>query len=199
MVDTERDALKYHQNGELYFETTDFNKAKQKYIRYFKLSSGDETGSANTYEHYATCLASQFRFAEAIIKYRKALQFEPRFTRAIAGWGLCLLKMGKYDDAIQKFNKAIEIVHKHPFAIISIILCLFLKKEDEKALQLLKIAKAESIEQVFISAIRSYRREAFNLGKRLSQATSQDEISLIQEQKQGIKRLLNLLEGKQDA
>lgn len=197
MVDAQRDALKYHQKGEFSFHTFDYNKAKQRYIRYFKLNSIDETALANTYDHYATCLASQFRFSEAIIKYRKAIQLEPKLTQAYTGWGLCLLKMGKYDDAIQKFNKAIEKMPKHPLAILSIILCLFLKKEDEKALKLFQIVNAETIEQILLSSGRSYRREALMLEKRLGQATSQEDITLIQEQKQGIKRLLDLLEGKQ--
>jgi len=54
-------------------------------------------------------LYEQKRSDEAIAKFQKAIELDPKLALAYNNWGSVLDNKGKYDEAIAKFRKAIEL------------------------------------------------------------------------------------------
>jgi len=54
-------------------------------------------------------LDDQNKYAEAIVKFQKAIELDPKFAMAYNNWGYALDDRNKYDEAIVKFQKAIDL------------------------------------------------------------------------------------------
>jgi Tfp pilus assembly protein PilF len=54
-------------------------------------------------------LEEQKKYDEAIAKYRKAIELDPKSALAYDDWGSVLDEQKKYDEAIAKYQKAIEL------------------------------------------------------------------------------------------
>ena len=66
-------------------------------------------GNLRAYYSLGNALAGCGRVDEAIVHYRKALEFEPDFAQAHNNLGLALARRGKIDEAIVQFQAALEI------------------------------------------------------------------------------------------
>jgi tetratricopeptide (TPR) repeat protein len=77
-------------------------------------------------------LYDQEKYDEAIAKYQKAIELDPKDTDPYSGWGTVLSRQRKYDEAIAKYQKAIELDPKdaYPYNGWGNVL-LNLKKYDE--------------------------------------------------------------------
>jgi superkiller protein 3 len=49
------------------------------------------------------------RYGEALEKYRKAIELDPKYAVAYFGWGYAWQKRERYAEAIKKYRKAIEL------------------------------------------------------------------------------------------
>ena len=54
-------------------------------------------------------LASQRRFAEAIVEYSKAARLNPKFTQAFYNMGLAYEELGQWKSAIRAYRRAIQL------------------------------------------------------------------------------------------
>mgnify|MGYP000716510643 CR=1 FL=1 len=55
-------------------------------------------------------LYNQGRYAQAVEAFRKAIQADPRFSRAYAWLGLAYVKLNQPRPALEAFRKVVEIV-----------------------------------------------------------------------------------------
>jgi len=194
-----REAFRYNDRGDYYFDRHDIKKAKLSYIRYCKLNYDDKETSALVYCNLAVCLYYQKQYQKAILHYQTSLLYDPNLHYAYNGWGSSLSNMGKFDEAIEKFQQALEIRPKYPLSRMNIVLALFLKKNDEEALKFFEKIKEDSDFNFFKENMRiRYEKEIEMLDLRISEAIDQDEIELIQERKKGVELLLILLSDKEE-
>jgi len=61
------------------------------------------------YNLWGILLSNQGNYEEAIVKYQKSINFNPRDARVFFNWGSVLSKQIKYDEAIDKFKIAIKL------------------------------------------------------------------------------------------
>ena len=54
-------------------------------------------------------LRAQGKYEEAIAKYQKATELDPKLAPAYNNWGNVLRAQGRYDEAEAKFQKAREL------------------------------------------------------------------------------------------
>lgn len=200
MVDIQDDSYNYLEHAELAVLLGDIPKAKLNFTRFAKLNAPfPEFLRAQTHCSWAECFSAEYKYPEAILKYRKALQINPKLFKAYNGWGVCLSKMGRYDDAIQIFKKAIEISDKNPVVVINVVLVLLLKGNEKEALESFTVATKKTSKIMLRSVISGFQDECQKLEKRVAEIENQDERVLVQERRKGIERLLNLLLEKQKA
>ena len=72
-------------------------------------NSTDHQVSARGYILLGDTLIQQNRPEEAIEKYRKAIELNPKFADVYTAWGAVLKKQGKPEEASEKFRKAAEL------------------------------------------------------------------------------------------
>jgi len=65
---------------------------------------------------WGNMLYDQKKYDEAIAKYQKAIELDPKSAAPYNGWGNVLYDQKKYDEAIAKYQKAIEFDPKSAFA-----------------------------------------------------------------------------------
>jgi Tfp pilus assembly protein PilF len=65
---------------------------------------------------WGNVLDDQKKYDEAIAKYQKAIELDPKYADAYNGWGTVLGDQKKPDEAIAKYQKAIELNPKIAFA-----------------------------------------------------------------------------------
>ena len=65
------------------------------------------------YTLWGMVLSKQGKLPEAIAKYQKAIEFDPKYPPPYTNWGNALAKQGKLTEAIAKYQKAIELDPKH--------------------------------------------------------------------------------------
>jgi tetratricopeptide (TPR) repeat protein len=65
---------------------------------------------------WGNVLSDQKKYDEAIAKYQKAIELDPKDAAPYNGWGNMLYGQKKYDEAIAKYQKAIELDPKSAFA-----------------------------------------------------------------------------------
>jgi len=196
MVDIGIEAEIYQDKGCAHFYKDEFNQAKLNYSRLIKLK--DDRKSA-IYFNWGVCQYYQKNYSQALRKYRLALQYDPNRSKAYNGWGSCLSNLGKFDEAIPKFHQALEIAPEYTLAHLNIVLAFFMKKEDEEALKYFENMKGKLdffSEQDEMNEIYNYEMGLLDL--RIFEATNSEEILLANERKQGVKRILNLLNEKDD-
>ena len=58
---------------------------------------------------WGLALDSQKKYDEAIAKFRKAIELDPKYAYPYNGWGFVLLNQKRYDEAIAKYQKALEL------------------------------------------------------------------------------------------
>jgi tetratricopeptide (TPR) repeat protein len=54
-------------------------------------------------------LNNQKKYGEAIAKYQKSIEIDPKFGAAYRNWGVTLVHLGKDAEAKEKFKKADEL------------------------------------------------------------------------------------------
>jgi len=194
-MNIKREALRFNDRGDYYFGNRDIKKAKLSYIRYCKLNHDDKKASARVYCNLALCFYYQKQYQKAILQYEISLLHNPELYYAENGLGSSLSNMGKFDEAIERFTKALKIQPDYLLAQMNIVLALFLKKNEVEALKYFEKVKADvNLGYCFKNHIRRiYEKEMEMLEMRISEATDQDEIVLIQERKIGVELLLKLL------
>ncbi len=69
------------------------------------------------FNKWGNVLSDQGKMDEAIAKYQKAIELDPKGVFPYDNWGRALLLQGKLDEAIAKYQKAIELDPKfaHPY------------------------------------------------------------------------------------
>ncbi len=195
MVDIQKEACRYNDKGDDFFNSHEIDKSKMNYIRYSKLNYKDDLTSGFTYCNWAGCLYYQKNYPKAIRKYQSALVFNPRLYHAYNGWGSSLSNMGRFDEAIEKFNLALEIYSSYTLTQLNIVLALLLKKNNEEALIYFEeIRRAYYFMSDRSTMVIRYKREIEMLEKRLEETKDEKEIVLIQERIKGVERLLDLLD-----
>ena len=64
---------------------------------------------AAAFSLWGLALHEQHRYDEAIAKYQKAIELDPKFAFAYDNWGVTLQEQHRYDEAIANYQKAIEL------------------------------------------------------------------------------------------
>jgi tetratricopeptide (TPR) repeat protein len=70
----------------------------------------------SAYIVWGNALAGQKRYDDAVAKYQKAIELDPKDPLAYNNWGIVLYGQKRYDDAVAKYQKAIELDPKDPRA-----------------------------------------------------------------------------------
>jgi len=98
---------------------------------------------------WGLALDSQKKYDEAIAKYQKAIEFDPKDAFAYNGWGFSLKNQKKYDEAIAKFRKAIELDPKYAYPYNGWGFVLLNQKRYDEAIA--KYQKALELDPKFAS------------------------------------------------
>ncbi len=198
MVDLEFEADKYSIVAERYANNGNLPRAHLKFTKFAKLNPNNPFLDPFTYCRWAECLSLQYKYPEAIKRYQRAIQINPKHFKAFNGWGVCLLKMGKYDDAKQKFNRALEISPKDWRTNLNIIIVLLLKGNEKEALELLKSFKEEANYYRLEGIKAEFQKEWMKIEDRIPKAKNKEEVSLIEEYIKAIRLFLKYLSSKQN-
>lgn len=98
----------------------------------------DDDPEANTL--WGIVLMSNGDYEGAKVKFKKAIDLNPKCTIAYNAWGSVLRKQKKFDSAIEKYEKAIELDKKLPWPFINLGNIYNEKKEFDKAIEMYKKA-----------------------------------------------------------
>jgi len=83
---------------------------------------------------WGNVLREQRKYDEAIAKYQKATELDPKYAAAYYDWGLVLHEQKKYDEAIAQYQKAIELDPKLALAYNNLGSVLYDQKKYDEAI-----------------------------------------------------------------
>jgi len=101
----------YNNNGELCYRQQNYEKAAANFklaVEVWDESHGKENLAA-AYSSWGTALENLGKHEEAIEKYRKAAEINPKDGTIYSNWGSVLGNIDKNEEAIDKYRKATEI------------------------------------------------------------------------------------------
>jgi len=101
----------YTNNGELCYRQQNYEKAAANFklaVEVWDESHGKENLAA-AYSSWGTALENLGKHEEAIEKYRKAAEINPKDGTIYSNWGSVLGNIDKNEEAIDKYRKATEI------------------------------------------------------------------------------------------
>jgi len=91
---------------------------------------------------------------EAIAKYQKAIEFDPKYAVAYSNWGNVFYDQKKYDEAIAKYQKAIEVDPKYALAYSNWGSVFYDQKKYDEAIA--KYQKAIEVDPKFALAYSNW-------------------------------------------
>jgi Flp pilus assembly protein TadD len=83
---------------------------------------------------WGNALGDDGKDEEAIAKYQKAIELDPKYAYAYNNWGISLRIEGKHEEAIAKYQKAIELDPKYAEPYVSWGVALDSKGKHEEAI-----------------------------------------------------------------
>src|SRR5208337_4451457 len=98
------------------YEHREYGKAIEIVERVVQDPSADVPHKEAAWYLWGIVLHNQNKYDEAIAKYQKAIELDPKFALAYYNWGVVLDDQKKYDEAIAKYQKAIELDPKYALA-----------------------------------------------------------------------------------
>lgn len=90
-------------------EHREYDEAVEILERMIQDPSENRRDEGAAFNLWGNVLGDQKRYDEAIAKYEKAIEFDPKLVLPYNNWGVALRAQGKYDEAIAKYQKAIEL------------------------------------------------------------------------------------------
>jgi tetratricopeptide (TPR) repeat protein len=94
----------------------------------------DHTKVAAAFNLQGNLLRDQKQYDEAIVKYEKAVELNPKFAPPHNNWGVMLYNQKKYEEAVAKYQKAIELDPKFAAAYYNWGILLQDQKKYEEAI-----------------------------------------------------------------
>jgi len=148
-------------------EHREYEKAIEIVERIIQDPSEDILHKTAAYDLWGNVLRDQKKPDEAIAKYQKAIELDPKLAHAYVGWGNVLYDQKKPDEAITKYQKASELDPKDatpPYVGWGIVLYEHGKPDEAIA----KFQKASELDP-------KYARAYYNWGIVLSEQKNYDE------------------------
>ena len=108
-------------------------KAVELVQRMIQDPSEDRSHVAAGFNFLGVVLTQQNKYDEAVAKYEKAIEIDPRDAIAYFNWGVVLSEQKKYDEAVAKYQKAIELDPKLAPAYNNWGRVLYYQKKYEEA------------------------------------------------------------------
>ncbi|MBV9301681.1 MAG: tetratricopeptide repeat protein [Acidobacteriaceae bacterium] len=127
-------------------------------------STSDSHLLAKAYSFLGLMLADEGKRDEAIEKYRKAIDLDPKLPLVYNNWGLVLADQGKRDEAIEKYRKAIDLDPKLPLAYNSWANMLADQGKRDEAIE--KYRKAIDLDPKYAAAYYNWGNVLKEQGKR---------------------------------
>ncbi len=97
------------------YEHREYDRATEIMERIIQDPSQDVLHKEVACNLWGNVLNNQKKYDEAIAKYQKAIELDPKYAFPYNGWGNVLNQQKKYDEAIAKYQKAIELDPKYAF------------------------------------------------------------------------------------
>jgi tetratricopeptide (TPR) repeat protein len=112
-------------------------------------SSTNRNAVAKAYNLLGNIDTNEGKRDEAIQKYRKAIEADPKFAMAYISWGVVLDKQGKRQEAIEKYRKATELDPKYASPYINWGVVLDKQGKRQEAIE--KYRKATELDPKYAS------------------------------------------------
>lgn len=112
LAETEINPLAHHNIGAFYMDQNDCGKAVPHFLEAIRMKEN----YAYPYHGLGVCASRETPPTGAMYFFRKALEIDPRLTRALIDRGVLFMKQGKFDAAAEDFEQALRIKPDHEAA-----------------------------------------------------------------------------------
>jgi Tfp pilus assembly protein PilF len=113
---TEVNPLAHHNIGAFYMDKNDCRKAVPHFLEAIRMKEN----YAYPYHGLGVCASRETPPTGAMYFFRKALELDPRLTRALIDRGVLLMNQGKFDAAAEDFEQALRIKPDHEAAHVNL-------------------------------------------------------------------------------
>ena len=146
-----------------YFRKGNCYRSKVEYLVSFILSKPPDTESASrAYNLQGLLLHEDKKFDEAIEKYEKSVELNPKFAIAYNNWGEALYRQGAGEGAIEKYKKSIKEDPQFAAAYYHWGYVLFKQSDYEQAVE--KFKKAVKLDPRFPMALNDWGEVLYKQG-----------------------------------
>jgi len=121
-------------------------------------------------------LLEQKKYAEAIEKFRQAIEVDPKYAAAYCNWGDALNQQERYEEAAEQYAKAVEVDPKYIDAYNSWGLMLLDEEKYAEAIE--KFKQAIEVEPEYVYAYYNWGWTLISL-KKYDQAITQFEKMIV--------------------
>jgi len=113
--------------GSQYLQQGDSTSALREFLEAEKFNPRD----ASVQFGLGSALNAKGRFQEGLLRYRKVLEIDPKFTEAHNAMGSTYLELGQWDNAIKEFEITLkDILYMTPFYVENNLGWAYYKKGD---------------------------------------------------------------------
>ena len=123
-----------------------------------KSMTKDEKGSKRRKEAafnlWGNVLYAQGKNDEAIAKYQKVIELDPKFAPAYNNWGTALHAQGRNDEAIAKYQKATDLDPKYAYAYNNWGSVLYAQRKNDEAIA--KYQKVIELDPKYVIAYNNW-------------------------------------------